>query len=96
VVPKRIEAAVGHFKNAADVRRLAFIEEEIRAVRVVIPAIAAFEKFQSDERIEEVPRGPVMEPESSLQCFEIRWVFRQLREYAHLDSTQQRFRSPEY
>jgi hypothetical protein len=37
---------VRHFQNATDVGWLALVKEEVRAGCVVVPAIAAFEKFQ--------------------------------------------------
>jgi hypothetical protein len=66
---------VGHFENATDIGWLALVEEEIRAGRVVVSAIAAFEKFQRHERIQKIASRSRMKTEPALQRFEILRVF---------------------
>ena len=75
VGPKRIQPLVGHFENATDIGWLALVEEEIRTGRVVVSAVAAFEKFQRHERIQKIAGRSRMQAEPPLQRFEILRVF---------------------
>ena len=54
--PERIQAVVGHLEDAADVGRLAAIEEQIGLGRVGVAVAARAQEAERDERIEEVAR----------------------------------------
>jgi hypothetical protein len=54
MAPVMIEALIGHFEDAANVRGLVLVEEDVTGWSIAIIAVIAFEKSQSDESIEEV------------------------------------------
>ena len=65
--PKRVEAEVGHFEDAADVRWLPLVQEETGLGRVAIDAAGAFEKAKGDQGIEEIAGAARVQPEPLLQ-----------------------------
>ena len=83
---------VGHLQYAANVRRLALVEEEIGGRRVVILAVAALEKFQRYQRIQEITCGSRVQAEPALQSFQrSSGVLGQFREKPHFHCAQQHF-----
>ena len=68
--------------------------EKIRAGRVVVAAIAPFEKIQRNERIEKIAGRSRMQVEPRLQGFKILRVLGKFCEEFHLDGAQKRLGSP--
>ena len=95
VAPEGVQALVGHLQHAADVGRLALVEEEIGLGRVVVDAVAALEEPEGDERVEEVARGARMQAEAGGEFGERLGVFGEFGEDFHLDGAEQSLRGPE-
>ncbi len=93
--PVRIEAEVGHLKDAADVGGLALVEEEIGLGGVGVDACLPFEEAEGDESVEEVVRGAGMQVEASAEGCEIRRALRELGEELHFDCAEEDLRGPE-
>jgi hypothetical protein len=56
--PEAIQAVVGHLQDAAHVRRLVLVEEQVRARCVVVNPVATLEEPEGHQRVEKVPRRP--------------------------------------
>jgi len=93
--PIRIEPAVRHFENAADVRRLGLVEEQPGFRRVPIDAVDALQKPEGDQGVEKVARRPRVESEPPAQRLRIARLLGELGEQPDLHRAQQGFRSPE-
>jgi len=88
MIPKGVKAMVGHLQHAANVGGLSLVEKEVGGRSVCVEVVAAFQKTECHKSIEEIARGARMQPESSLQGFQILRMFCQFREQFHLDSAQ--------
>ena len=95
VAPEGVEAMVGHFENAADIRRLGLVQEQVRLRRVRVPIAAAREKAERDERIEKITRRSRMQAETLAERIKRLRTTRELAEHAELDGAQERLRRPE-
>src|SRR5207253_2269814 len=52
--PEAVQAVIGHLQDAADVRGLALVQEQVRAGRVAIDPVAALEEPKCYQRVEEI------------------------------------------
>ena len=93
--PERVEAEVGHFEDAADVRGLPLVQKETGLRRVAIDAAGAFEKAKGDQGIEKIARAARVQPEPLLECGEIPGLFRQGGEQFQFHSAEECLRTPE-
>ena len=85
MAPESVQAVIGHLQEPADIRRLAFVEEEVCAWRVRVDAIATFEKAQCDESVQKIPVRPRMKAKPVPDGFSVLGVSRELGEELHLD-----------
>ncbi len=86
---------IRHFQDAADVRRLVPVEEELRLGRVGVHAVGALQEPESDQRVEEVTRRAWVQAETSLHVLQRAGPPGEIREELHLDGTQQHLRRHE-
>ena len=93
--PESIQAVVRHFENAADITWLRLVEKEIGIRSVLIDPPFPLEKPEGDERVEEVPRAARVQPEATLEGFEIRGMAGEFGEHLHFHGAEQRFGGPE-
>jgi len=94
-VPETEQPRVGHLEDAADIRGLAFVEEEVAVGRVRICVAIALQEPERHEGIEEIARRPGVQAQLRAQLLRARRRSRQLREQLELDSAEQGFRRPE-
>src|SRR5262249_13638417 len=68
--PEGIEAMVGHFQNAADVRRLGTIQEQagLDGIGVMIPVTR--QEAEGHQRVEKIARRSWMEPHARAETIE--------------------------
>lgn len=95
VAPERIEAAVAHLEDAADVRGFVAVEEQVGGGRIAVDAVGPLEKSEGHEGVEEIGGGPGVESESGLQVLEVAGLLRQLGEDSEFDGAEERFGGPE-
>ena len=88
MVPEAEEPEVGHLEDAADVRRLPPVEEEIGLGRVRVDAAVPLQEAERDEGIEKIERGSLVQPEALAQIVGRRRFLRQPREDLELDGAQ--------
>jgi hypothetical protein len=93
--PERIEAVIGHLEDAANVRRLLAVEEEIGFRRVGVTIALTRQEPQRDQRVEEIERRSGVQPEPAAERGERFGAFRQFSEHAELDGAEQRLGGPE-
>ena len=86
---------VRHLEDAAHVRGLLPIEEEIGLGRVGVGISRALEEPERGERVEKVPGRPRMEAEAPAERLEFLGAVGQFREHAHLDGAQECLGRPE-
>ena len=88
MAPERIQAVVRHLEDAADVGRLAPVEEEIGFGRVGVAIAVALKKSERDERVEKVARRARVQPEAPAKRVERLGAVRELAEHAKLDRAE--------
>ncbi len=95
IAPEAIQARVGHFEDAADVRRLPAIQEEIGGRRVRVAAVGPAQEAQRHQRVEEVAGAARMEAEPRPQALQGLGAAGQLGEHAELDGAEEGLGRPE-
>jgi len=91
VPPVTVEALAGHFQDAANVGGLLLVEKKVSGRRIAIVSIAALEKAEGDESIEEVSRRPRMQADAILHSFKALGLVCQLCKEAQFDGTEKCF-----
>src|ERR1022692_2121152 len=86
---------IGHLQDSAQIRRLAFVEIQVRSRRVVIRAINPDKEPERYQRIEKVARRSGIEAQAAAQGLQILGVPTQFGEYPDLHRAEQRFGRPE-
>ena len=93
--PERVKAVIAHLEDAADIRRLAAVEEQIGFRSIRVDVAGPRQKPEGDERVEEVARRSRMQAKPASQRIVRFGASRQFGEHAHFNGAQQRFRRPE-
>lgn len=91
VPPVTVETLAGHFQDAADVGGLLLVEKKVCGLRIGIVPIAALEKTEGDESIEEISRRPRMQTDAILYTFKALGLACQLCKEAEFDGTEKCF-----
>src|SRR5436853_4559482 len=86
---------VGHFQNAADVRGLALVQEQVSAGRIAINPVAALEEAKCHQRVQKILGRTRVKSQPVPQSLAALRLPRELREQLHLHCAQERLRGPE-
>ena len=92
VAPEAVEASVGHLQDAADVRGLVLVEEEIGGRRIGVVSVVALEAIECDEGVEEVARGARMQADAAADAGESLRAFGEHREELEFNGAEQDLR----
>src|SRR5579863_724615 len=95
IVPVPVKPAVGHLENAADIRRLVLVKEQIGGGRVRVRAVLPLEKSERHQRVEKIAGGPRMQAQAAGERFERLRAARQFGEDLHFNCAEKRLRGPE-
>ncbi|MDT4830735.1 hypothetical protein FQZ97_642100 [compost metagenome] len=93
--PETVEPGIGHFEDAADIRRLRLVEEEVRIRGIAIAAVLAFEQLQGHQGVEEVAGRAGMQFQPGLQVRQVDRAGCKLGEDAELDRAEHGLGGPE-
>jgi hypothetical protein len=94
-MPEAKQAVIGHFQHSAHIAGFPSVEEKIGFGRIGVLAGDAAQEPKRNQCVEEIARGPRMQPQAPLQGLQIFRISCEFGEEPHLYRAEQRLGSPE-